>query len=55
MLGEKIRHLRKEKGLSLGELAQRADCAKSMHAQFGQNMSGHDCHALPTFENVSAG
>ncbi|MGZ4121742.1 MAG: helix-turn-helix domain-containing protein [Tumebacillaceae bacterium] len=29
MLGEKIRQLRKEKGLSLGELALRADCAKS--------------------------
>ncbi|ARU61003.1 hypothetical protein CBW65_07810 [Tumebacillus avium] len=29
MLGAKIRQLRKEKGLSLGELAQRADCAKS--------------------------
>ena len=29
MLGTKIRQLRKEKGLSLGELADRADCAKS--------------------------
>lgn len=29
MLGAKIRQLRKEKGMSLGELALRADCAKS--------------------------
>ncbi|MCX7572002.1 helix-turn-helix domain-containing protein [Tumebacillus sp. DT12] len=29
MLGAKIRQLRKEKGMSLGELAERADCAKS--------------------------
>ncbi|ASS76990.1 hypothetical protein CIG75_20190 [Tumebacillus algifaecis] len=29
MLGTKIRQLRKERGLSLGELALRADCAKS--------------------------
>jgi len=29
MLGQKIRHLRKDHALSLGELAQRAGCAKS--------------------------
>lgn len=29
MLGAKIRQLRKEKGMTLGELAQRAECAKS--------------------------
>ncbi|MFD2170678.1 helix-turn-helix domain-containing protein [Tumebacillus lipolyticus] len=29
MLGAKIRQLRKERGISLGELAARADCAKS--------------------------
>jgi XRE family transcriptional regulator, master regulator for biofilm formation len=41
MLGAKIRQLRKEKGMSLGELAQQADCAKSYLSDIERGVRGN--------------